>query len=127
MSMHLVGPYMTTTKYNRKKKTSNNKRLQQAQAEHEAWLESMGVGKKQLDAKLYDQYGKRKSVNNIPDYNTGPRVTSDRVAGHGAAKERVQYTGDEIAGIVVTHKSNLMPVRKDNKQAAIDAATMRRN
>ena len=127
MSMHLVGPYMTTTKYNRKKKTSNNKRLQKAQAEHEAWLESMGVGKKQLDAKLYDQYGKRKSVNNIPDYNTGPRMTSDRVAGHGAAKERVQYTGDEIAGIVVTHKSNLMPVRKDNKQAAIDAATMRRN
>ena len=127
MSMHLVGPYMTTTKYNRKKKTGNNKRLQQAQAEHEAWLESMGVGKKQLDAKLYDQYGKRKSVNNIPDYNTGPRVTSDRVAGHGAAKERIQYTGDEIAGIVVTHKSNLMPVRKDNKQAAIDAATMRRN
>ena len=127
MSMHLVGPYMTTTKYNRKKKTSNNKRLQQAQAEHEAWLESMGVGKKQLEEKLYDKYGKRKSVNNIPDYNTGPRVTSDRVAGHGAAKERLQYTGDEIAGIVVTHKSNLMPVRKDNKQAAIDAATMRRN
>lgn len=127
MSMHLVGPYMTTTKYNRKKKASNNKRLQAAQAEHEAWLESMGVSKKQLDAKLYDQYGKRKSVNNIPDYNTGPRLTSDRVAGHGAAKERVQYTGDEIAGIVVTHKSNLMPVRKDNKQAAIDAATMRRN
>lgn len=127
MSMHLVGPYMTTTKYNRKKKTSNNKRLQKAQVEHEAWLESMGVGKKQLESKLYDQYGKRKSVNNIPDYNTGPRVTSDRVAGHGAAKERIQYTGDEIAGIVVTHKSNLMPVRKDNKQAAIDAATMRRN
>ena len=127
MSMHLVGPYMTTTKYNRKKKTSNNKRLQKAQAEHEAWLESMGVSKKQLDTKLYDKYGKRKSVNNIPDYNTGPRMTSDRVAGHGAAKERVQYTGDEIAGIVVTHKSNLMPVRKDNKQAAIDAATMRRN
>ena len=127
MSMHLVGPYMTTTKYNRKKKASNNKRLQAAQAEHEAWLESMGVGKKQLEEKLYDKYGKRKSVNNIPDYNTGPRVTSDRVAGHGAAKERLQYTGDEIAGIVVTHKSNLMPIRKDNKQAAIDAATMRRN
>ena len=127
MSMHLVGPYMTTTKYNRKKKASNNKRLQAAQAEHEAWLESMGVGKKQLEEKLYDKYGKRKSVNNIPDYNTGPRMTSDRVAGHGAAKERLQYTGDEIAGIVVTHKSNLMPVRKDNKQAAIDAATMRRN
>ena len=38
----------------------------------------------------------------------------------------VKYTGNEIAGIVVTHKSNLMPVRKDNKQAAVDAANMRR-
>jgi hypothetical protein len=126
MTMSLVGPYLTTTKYNRKQKPSKNKRLQKAQAEHEAWLESMGVGKKQLEEKLYVN-GKRKNVNNIPDYNTGPRMTSDRVAGHGAAKERLQYTGDEIAGIVVTHKSNLMPVRKDNKQAAIDAATMRRN
>ena len=126
MTMSLVGPYLTTTKYNRKQKPSKNKRLAAKQAEHEAWLESMGVGKKQLEEKLYVN-GKRISVNNIPDYNTGPRVTSDRVAGHGAAKERLQYTGDEIAGIVVTHKSNLMPIRKDNKQAAIDAATMRRN
>jgi hypothetical protein len=53
-------------------------------------------------------------------------MTSDRIAGNGLAKERSRYTGDEIAGIVVTHKSNLMPVRKDNKQAAIDAASMRR-
>lgn len=127
MTMHLEKAYLTTTRYNGKQKKSKSKRLAQAQAEHEAWLESMGVGKKQLQEKLYDQYGKRKSVNELPDYNTGPRMTSDRVAGHGAAKERVQYTGDEIAGIVVTHKSNLMPVRKDNKQAAIDAATMRRN
>lgn len=127
MTMSLVGPYLTTTKYNRKQKPSKSKRLAAKQAEHEAWLESMGVGKKQLEAKLYDQYGKRKSVNNIPDYNTGPRMTSDRVAGHGAAKERVQYTGDEIAGIVTTHKSNLMPVRKDNKKAIVDAAQMRRN
>ncbi len=44
MSMHLVGPYMTTTKYNRKQKTSKNKRLAAKQAEHETWLKSMGVG-----------------------------------------------------------------------------------
>jgi len=124
--MSLVGPYLTTTKYNRKQKSSKSKRLAKAQAEHNAWLESMGVGKKQLEEKLYVN-GKRISVNNIPDYNTGPRMTSDRVAGHGAAKERIQYTGDEIAGIVTTHKSNLMPVRKDNKKAIVDAAQMRRN
>lgn len=54
------------------------------------------------------------------------RHTSDKIPGNGAKKESLKYTGDEIAGIVVTHKSNLMPVRKDNKQAAIDAANMRR-
>lgn len=124
MSMHLVGPYMTTTKYNRKNKASNNKRLQKAQADHEAWLKTMGVGKVQLPT---NAKGERVGINSIPDYSTGPRMTSDRVAGNGVAKERVQYTGTEIAGIVTTHKSNLMPVRKDNKQAAVDAATMRRN
>ena len=48
------------------------------------------------------------------------------MSSNGTKKEAVKYTGNEIAGIVVTHKSNLMPVRKDNKQAAVDAANMRR-
>ena len=54
------------------------------------------------------------------------KVTSDSVPGNGSRKEANVYTGNEIAGIVTTHKSNLMPVRRDNKQAAIDAASMRR-
>jgi len=45
---------------------------------------------------------------------------------NGVLKETTKYTGNEIAGIVVTHKSNLMPIRKDNKQGIIDAANMRR-
>lgn len=124
MSMHLEKAYLTTTRYNSKQKKSKSKRLAQANVEHEAWLKSMGVGKTKLPT---NAKGERLGINDIPDYSTGPRMTSDRVAGNGAARERQQYTGTEIAGIVVTHKSNLMPVRKDNKQAAIDAATMRRN
>lgn len=124
MTMSLVGPYLTTTRYNRKQKPSKSKKLKKAQEDHEAWLKSMGVGKTQLPK---NAKGERVGINSIPDYSTGPRMTSDKVAGNGTARERVQYTGTEIAGIVVTHKSNLMPVRKDNKQAAIDAATMRRN
>jgi len=128
MSMHLVGPYMTTTKYNRKKKTSNNKRLEAAKADHEAWLESMGVSKKQLNSKLYDQYGKRKNVNNIPDYKTGPRVTGDRVAGHGPAKERLIYSGErKLLGVATMHKSNMVPIFADKKEDAKDIAEMRRN
>jgi len=129
MTMSLVGPYLTTTNYKKRKQKGLTKRDRQAKVEHEAWLESMGVGRKQLESKLYDEYGNRKSVNSIPDYRADSRAlpTSDRIAGFAPAKERVQYTGDEIAGIVTTHKSNLMPVRKDNKKAIVDAAQMRRN
>ena len=112
--MHLMEPYLTTTRSNRKRKASNSKRLQKATAEHELWLKSMGVGKTKPDA-----------GNKIPDYKT-ERVTSDKVAANGTMKEQLKYTGDEIAGIVTTHKSNLMPIRRDNKQAAVDAANMRR-
>jgi hypothetical protein len=123
MTMSMVGPYLTTTKYNRKQKASKSKRLAQAQSEHETWLKSMGVGKTTLPT---NKKGQRVGLNEIPDYSTGPRMTSDRVAGNGSARKTNVYTGDELAGIVTTHKSNLMPVRKDNKQAAVDAASMRR-
>lgn len=115
MTMHMLGPHMTTTLNSRRKKKTNNKRLQKAQREHDAWLAKMGVGKSKP----------KKSLNSIPNYRT-ERVTSDKIPGNGSAKERMQYTGNEIAGIVTTHKSNLMPIRKDNKQAAVDAANMRR-
>lgn len=68
------------------------------------------------------------SVNEIPDYSTNNyRITSNAIPGNGSKLKSNRYSGNEIAGIVVTHKSNLMPIRKDNPQAAIDAAQMRRN
>lgn len=113
--MHLTKPYLTTTRYNGKKKKSNSKHLAKLKSEHDAWLKSMGV----KDTKSDHRY-------DIPDYNTGPRVTSDTICSHGPAKERKQYTGNELAGIATMHKSNAVPIRKDNKQAAIDVANMRR-
>ena len=126
MSMHLEKAYLTTTRYNSKKKKSNNKRLAQAQLEHEAWLERMGVGKSKLPV---NAKGQRVGIYDIPNYREhAPAVPlSNTVAGNGTARERPQYTGTEIAGYVVTHKSNLVPVRRDNMQAAKDAATMRRS
>lgn len=129
MSMHLVGPYMTTTKYNRKKKPSKNKRLAKAQADHEAWLESMGVGKKQLDEKLYDEYGKRKHVNTIPDYSEhqATATLSNNIAGSAPQKERNVYSGErQLLGVATMHKSNMVPVFADKKEDAKDIAAMRR-
>lgn len=48
MSMHLVGPYLTTTKYGSKKKKSNSKRLAEAADKHNAWLAKQGLTPNQV-------------------------------------------------------------------------------
>lgn len=125
MSMHLVGPYLTTTKYNSKQKVSKSKKLDAAKAEHEAWLKKVGVGKAKLPV---NKKGQRVGIYDIPDYSTGPRLTSDRVAGHGAAKEPMVYSGErQLLGVATMHKSNMVPVFADKKSDAVDIAQMRRN
>jgi hypothetical protein len=67
-------------------------------------------------------------VNEIPDYrSTNPIPTSDQIPTKGKAKDRLKYSGNELAGVALVHKSNYEPIRKDNKQAAIDSAHQRRN
>lgn len=122
MTMSIVRGMTTTNTRKRKAKKKTASQIQ-AENDHEQFLKKMGVGKTKLPT---NAQGKRTGIYDIPDYST-TRVTSDRIPAHGPAKDRVQYTGNEIAGIVTTHKSNLMPVRRDNKQAAKDAANMRRN
>lgn len=122
MSMHLVGPYLTTTKYNSKGKASKSKKLEAAKAEHEAWLKKMGVGKSTLPV---NKKGQRVGLYDIPDYSTGPRMTSDRVAGNGTAREAQKYTGNLICGVATMHKSNAVPIT--NKQQAIEVSQMRRS
>jgi hypothetical protein len=93
-------------------------RLAVQKQEHERFLQRMG----------YKGTSSKVSIHEIPDYRTDNfRVTSNVIPGNSAKSASKTYSGDQIAGIVVTHKSNLMPIRKDNPQAAIDAAQMRRN
>jgi hypothetical protein len=124
MSMHLVGPYMTTTKYNRKQKKPNAK-LAKAQAEHEAWLEKMGVGKTKLPT---NAQGKRVGLDDIPDYTTRETAQlGNKISGHGPAKESMTYSGErQLLGIATMHKSNMVPVFADKKEDAKDIASMRR-
>lgn len=127
MSMHLVGPYMTTTKYNSKRKVANTKKLRDAKAEHEAWLKKHGVDDASLAKKLpKDRKGNRASIHEIPDYSkNAPTVKlSNQVAGSGAKAEEKRYTGTLIKGIATMHKSNAVPIM--NKQQAIEVSNMRR-
>lgn len=68
-------------------------------------------------------------VNDIPSYKVESNLpkTSDTIPGKTPKKFENVYSGDEIMGIAVMHKSNLVPIRRDNKQAAVESAQMRRN
>ena len=122
MTMSLVRGMTSLNTRKRKSKKKTQKQLQ-AEQEHEAWLTKMGVGKTKLPT---NKQGKRVGIHSIPDYST-ERVTSDCIPGSGTAKEQSRYTGNEIMGITLNHKSNYEPVRRDNKKAAVDSAQMRRN
>jgi hypothetical protein len=113
--MPLMPAYYTTTR-NTPRKTKN-KRNAKAQAEHDAWLKKMGV-----DLKPKKRYTKPLKIEAKRD-----TMTSDQIPGNGSKKEANKYTGNEIAGITLNHKQSYEPVRRDNKQAAIDSAQMRRN
>jgi len=125
MSMHLMGPYMTTTKYNSKK--SNRKKTAKqlkAEAEHDKFLRKQGVHPDQLAAKK-----KRQDLNSIPDYKANkPDVElSNKIAGHGPARQSNTYSGErQLLGIATMHKSNMVPVFADRKEDAKDISSMRR-
>ena len=122
MTMHLLGPWMTTTKYNCKKnKRTPGERELQSRAEHDKWLKKMGAHPSQR-TKANTNGG-----NKIPNYreHQGTAQCSNNVIGSTDKKPEQQYTGNELAGIGMLHKSNMVPVRKDSNDAK-EIARMRR-
>ena len=79
MSMHLVGPYMTTTRYNSKKKKSGSAKLAEATAKHEQWLRKQGLHPEQ---RTLQRAFKGRYQNDIPDY-TITRHTAELSNGIG--------------------------------------------
>ena len=127
--MHLVGPYMTTTKYSRKNPAKKKSQKQIAsELAHDKWLRARGIAPDQLRAKLpTDAKGNRKGIYSIPNYreHQGTAQCSNNIIGSTAKKTENVYTGNELAGIGMLHKSNMVPVRKDSNDAK-EIARMRR-
>jgi len=124
MTMHLLPCYFTTTGSGKLKK-SKSKRLAKSQAEHDAWVKSMTGGKKS-DTKAIDKLA-------FVEYIESMKVDRDKYASTGitpgvcAKPESKVYTGErKLLGIATMHKSNMVPVFADNKEAAVDIARMRR-
>ncbi len=128
MTMHLLGPWMTTTKYNSKKKKNKSSKQLESEAKHDRWLRARGIAPDQLKDKLpKNARGERKGIYSVPDYtiHQGSAVCSNNIVGSTAKKQENQYTGDQLAGIGMLHKSNMVPVRKDSNDAK-EIARMRR-
>jgi len=135
MSMHMEGPWLSTTGKKRgKKKFRNADSANKARRNAEAWQALMDKwGVKDEDNRAS---GKpvRKSTWMGPTVNSRVVVDPRRLTNHipsldtgkGVAvkKEVQQYTGTECIGVAVMHKSCLQPIF--NKQSAEDVAKMRR-
>ena len=126
MSMHLVGPWMTTTNYKKRKQKGRTKKDIEAQKYHDKWLRKMGAHPDQITE------SKKKNANSsilsVPDYrSSGNSIpTSDVIPGGSTAPaERQVYSGErKLLGVAIMHKSNMVPVF-DSKDAK-DIAKMRR-
>jgi hypothetical protein len=129
MTMHLCGPALSLNgKKKGKFKYRNAAEAQKAReldAEWKELLKRQGVEaekKKQARAMKAEPlvYRLETPVGRTNTHHIPSRVT----AGHDTTPNVKVYTGTEIIGVTVLHKSCLQPVF--NQQQAIDAASMRR-
>lgn len=110
MSMHLVGPYLTTTKYNSKKKKSNSKKLAEATDKHNAWLEKQGLAPNQLKLKKAFIGDVRISK---PDLSTRNPYQLSNSVGNGYKKgimENLHKEAPEVQREIMIKASRCMPL-----------------
>jgi len=140
MTMSLVGPYLTTTNYKKRKQKQRTKNQQlafeQQHREYNKSMKRMGCHDQMMSLEDYDLYvrglykPKLKGVSSMPERKPYQRETTQYKSfgdGVGVAtkKESTRYTGDLIVGIATMHKSNAVPVMRGTDQAK-DIAAMRR-
>ena len=111
MSMHLVGPYLTTTKYGSKKKKSNSKRLAESEAKHNAWLAKQGLTPNQL--KLKKEFVGNVRINTRPDLTTSNPYQLSNSVGNGYKKgimENLHKEAPEVQKEIMLKASRCMPL-----------------
>lgn len=111
MSMHLVGPYLTTTKYGSKKKKSNSKRLAEAADKHNAWLEKQGLTPSQVKQRKASVGNVR--INTKPDLTTRNPYQLSNSVGNGFKKgimENLHKEAPEVQKEIMLKASRCMPL-----------------
>ena len=131
MSMHLEGPWLSTTgKKKTKRKFASAEHAKKARELDEAWK----ALQKKWEVEIEDKKKKRALTAaplsqsyslKIPEgRNTTAHLKSVDTGGNATLKPPKVYTGDKVKGIATMHKSNAVPVFSDEQ--AIDISKMRR-
>jgi ABC-type Fe3+-hydroxamate transport system substrate-binding protein len=129
MSMHIEGPWLSTTgKRKGKKKFASAEAKRKAEQLDASWEE---LKKKHSSSNLAKKVTLSSTYGNLPSLaipegrNTTAHIKSRVTAGGSATlAEQKVYTGTKVKGIATMHKSNAVPVFSDEE--AIDISKMRR-
>ena len=129
LSMHLEGPWLSTTgKKKGKKKFASAEAKRKAEQLDESWKELQrkwaveAEDKKRKRALSSAVYSSPKPMHRGAD---SPKIPSrDTGGGNATLAPAKVYTGTKVKGIATMHKSNAVPVFSDEQ--AVDISRMRR-
>lgn len=129
MSMHLEGPWLSTTgKKKGKQKFRNAEQARKAREQAEAWqdlLKRHGIEQEERKRKRAMESGTYQAPKVEPYRRETPKINSlPFTAGPCTKAPDKVYTGTMIKGIGTMHKSNAVPIFSDEEAVAI--AKMRR-
>ena len=131
MSMHLEGPWLSTTgKKKSKRKFASAEHARKARDLEESWKElqkKWGIEaeeKKRARAMSAPSLSSTYSLKIPEGRNTTAHLKSVDTGGNATLKPSKVYTGTMVKGIATMHKSNAVPVFSD--QEAVDISKMRR-
>ena len=131
MSMHLEGPWLSTTgKKKGKKKFASAEHARKARDLEESWKELLKRQGVEQEERKRSRGLSAPSLSTsysltIPEgRNTTAHIKSVDTGGNATLKPAKVYTGTKVKGIATMHKSNAVPVFSDEE--AVDIARMRR-
>ena len=131
MSMHLEGPWLSTTgKRKGKKKFASAEHARKARELDESWKELLKRQGVEQEERKRSRGLSAPSLSTsysltIPEgRNTTAHIKSVDTGGNATLKPAKIYTGTKVKGIATMHKSNAVPVFSDEE--AVDIARMRR-
>jgi len=131
MSMHLEGPWLSTTgKKKGKQKYRSSEHAKKARVLDESWKELQKKWEIEAEDKRKKRAMSAPTLSSsyslkIPEgRNTTAHIPSRDTGGNATLKAPKVYTGTKVKGIATMHKSNAVPVFSDEE--AVEISKMRR-